>query len=1783
MKKRFLSILATLCLCLTLLPATALADSSVDRPPLQVDSWAGLQENIIQSEDKEDNVINIQLTKGIIWDRGSIVIPEGKTVTLDLNGCKIDANKSGTAIQVFGTLTINNSGESQSGMLDTGPAGGAIMNGTATSGSPAGGIYIAPGGQVTMNGGWIALCKTSLSNKVNGNTNYYGSGGVYISENASFTMNSGIIQDCTTDIDKTSDVTAGSVVNNGTFTIGTFVNITFGYQSTIPKVPSVYNCEKGIFTSNSGFVYGNITNKGTIQRTTPIPNDANIKGFAGTVTNRGSITGGKFSGTVTNNNLISGGTFLNTVSNVTSATISNGTFSSEVTNKGSITGGTFSGMVKNSQGKITNGTFTGTVENKNGEMLGKISGGDFSKANITNGRYTVDITIGQNMTIRSGDAKQIGLIVQDMTPVVVTADDGYYFPVDYPVAEKDGVTVTRNSASQVTVSGMPYFNVDITLKDATAKTKAATPSAVFTATDSDTGKLTDVDSGMQYSLDKGATWKNINGSSAELTGLTSSTEIWIIKKGGETALDSAIQTIKLTQAATPNATFAATGTSTGTLNGVTSGMQYRIGKGEWSDITGGSAALNGLSKGSVIHVRRTGGENTLFSQSQDITLAQAEKPNATFTATDASTGTLSGVTTGMKYKIGNGGWNEISSNADISLNDLSACTISVMQRGGEKLDSETQTIQVTKPNAPAVTAQNCINGNDGKLTGVNNTMEYRSSGAGSWIAIDGSEIPDLAAGSYEVRYKANGTALASAPQTVTIGSYAAQLTKSNNDVSYYDSLKAAVDAATSNSGSTVKLLQNCTSGQISITDECNFTIDLNGKTINSTDTALIRLETDRRQQSIQLINTASQNAAVHANQAVYLSQNSHLTIGTPDGSSKILFELSDTLFTAGDNSNGTTITIYGGTYKTIGDWAVSVQNKGAAATIYGGTFIGTNAGVRLHNNTSPIDTLTIYGGTFYADKSEGFGLRVSGSQSKALLQGGTYASICVTDSNTLSSILSEGYAYKDNTNNWVNNPNGNSLAKVMVQKAPIQNLSVIAPAETVYGQPVSITATPTLLNSSSEVSYKWYQGNDEISDANESVYNTAVGLDAGSYTFRCEVSCDGYITSKSVDLKVSKADCQITPPAAKENLVYTGKEQALITAGKADGGTMKYSLNGTDWQDTVPVGTNAGTYTVQYQVIGDGNHNNTKPASVSVTIARQLVEVPEADATVFTYDGEKKTYTIAENDNYTVANTEQTNAGTYTVTVTLKDTENFVWNDKTDAMKEFPFVIAPAKVTVTIKDKSAYVGSKTAPDLRNPEEDKDYTISGLIGEDTLTGRVKLKYNPATPDLTKVSDMTQITDNGSTLANSNYDVTYVEGKLTVTHRPSSGGSSSGSSTVKTETTKNDDGSTTKTETKKDGTVIETTTGKDGSVTKIETKAETKPDGTKAETKSETVTNKDGSKIESETRTETKKDGTVTESKTETITSKDGTKSETKSETKTDKNGVTSGTETTKTTTANGSTGMTVTTIKNGESKTAAEAKVSSKAVEDAKKNGEAVKAPVEVKASRNSNTAPTVKVELPKNSGETKVEIPVSNVKPGTVAVLVHPDGTEEILKDSIPTEDGIRLTVDGNATVKIVDNSKGFIDIRDHWAEDAIDFVSARGLVNGMSATIYAPNNSTTRAQLWTILARQNDVDLTGGSIWYEKAQNWAKEKGISDGTNPNGTINRAQMVTMLWRAMGQPAPTAAATFTDVSADSYYAQAVAWAIENGITTGVGGGRFDPNSTCTRAQIATFLYRLYLSR
>lgn len=268
--------------------------------------------------------------------------------------------------------------------------------------------------------------------------------------------------------------------------------------------------------------------------------------------------------------------------------------------------------------------------------------------------------------------------------------------------------------------------------------------------------------------------------------------------------------------------------------------------------------------------------------------------------------------------------------------------------------------------------------------------------------------------------------------------------------------------------------------------------------------------------------------------------------------------------------------------------------------------------------------------------------------------------------------------------------------------------------------------------------------------------------------------------------------------------------------------------------------------------------------------------------------------------------------------------------------------------------------------------------------------------------------------------------------------------------------------------------------------------------------------------------------------------------------------------------------TVKTDENGNTQT--DVKVSDKALSDAKKSGEAVKIPTGVKAGEDSNSAPVVKIDLPKNAGETKIEVPVDNVSSGTVAVIVHEDGTEEILSSSKPTEDGLEFTIDGSATIKVIDNSKTFVDTGDHWAKGAIDYISARDLVSGVGDKLFAPDLTATRAQLWTILARMNGETVTGGQTWYELPQLWAKKNGVSDGTDPNGTITRAQLVTMLWRTAGSPTAGSETKFTDVPADSYYAQAVAWAAANGITTGVGSGRFDPEAPCTRAQLATFLYQ-----
>ena len=280
-----------------------------------------------------------------------------------------------------------------------------------------------------------------------------------------------------------------------------------------------------------------------------------------------------------------------------------------------------------------------------------------------------------------------------------------------------------------------------------------------------------------------------------------------------------------------------------------------------------------------------------------------------------------------------------------------------------------------------------------------------------------------------------------------------------------------------------------------------------------------------------------------------------------------------------------------------------------------------------------------------------------------------------------------------------------------------------------------------------------------------------------------------------------------------------------------------------------------------------------------------------------------------------------------------------------------------------------------------------------------------------------------------------------------------------------------------------------------------------------------------------------------------------------------------TETTKT-----PTGITGTTVSKEGEITSVSASVPTSAVKAAEKSGETITLPVEVPAAESPKDAVEVKIDIPASVDSLTVEIPVSNMSSGTVAILVHSDGTEEILKSSAMGENGLLVTLEEDAVIKIVDNSKEFSDVHavDHWAKEAIDFVSSRELFNGTTETTFTPDAPTTRAQLMTVLARLDGTDTSGSAL--EKGLAWAVENGISDGSNPSGTISRQQLAVMLWRYAGSPAAESETlNFTDADQVSDYAQeAMRWATENGILNGYANGSLNPLGTATRAHVAQMI-------
>ena len=237
--------------------------------------------------------------------------------------------------------------------------------------------------------------------------------------------------------------------------------------------------------------------------------------------------------------------------------------------------------------------------------------------------------------------------------------------------------------------------------------------------------------------------------------------------------------------------------------------------------------------------------------------------------------------------------------------------------------------------------------------------------------------------------------------------------------------------------------------------------------------------------------------------------------------------------------------------------------------------------------------------------------------------------------------------------------------------------------------------------------------------------------------------------------------------------------------------------------------------------------------------------------------------------------------------------------------------------------------------------------------------------------------------------------------------------------------------------------------------------------------------------------------------------------------------------------------------------------------------------------------------------------PKHPAKGSTVIITVEPDEGYELDEITVTDKDGnnLKLTdkgdgkysftmpsgkVDIDATFKKLVETSPFADVStDAYYYEAVKWAAENNITGGIGNGLFGPDLTCSRGQIVTFLWRAagspapkalSTFTDVASDAYYAKAVAWAVENGVTTGTgdgkfSPDAPCTRGQAVTFLWRALGQLAGDTA-SFSDVPADSYFAQAVAWAAANGVTTGVGNNLFAPGGDCTRAQIVTFLWRAY---
>ena len=684
---------------------------------------------------------------------------------------------------------------------------------------------------------------------------------------------------------------------------------------------------------------------------------------------------------------------------------------------------------------------------------------------------------------------------------------------------------------------------------------------------------------------------------------------------------------------------------------------------------------------------------------------------------------------------------------------------------------------------------------------------------------------------------------------------------------------------------------------------------------------------------------------------------------------------------------------------------------------------------------------------------------------------------------------------------------------------------------------------------------------------------------AGSYTLT--ISGNGnYTGTKTVEWKILPKTIANPTIEVGSGGIYDKTAKTPSVVVKDDGTSIPDSEYTVSYENN----TNAGTATVKITDKENGNYtvncsstfeiqkapaliletiNVTATAGVAKTITVPLTGLMPEDANISGYvTGTMNGFALVSGDNiephfiYDV--TEDSTKGTITATVTIKS-QNY--EDST------------ATVSLTLTPKAIPVGAPTLSKSLLTYGDKlgDITLSGSMmdGEAEVEGTFSWVSPEDKPSTTEkyVAIWVFTPKDKNTYATVRGETNITVNKATPTGKPEY-------TAITTSGKKLSDASLTQTETSFSvpGTVAwklpaDTEVTANTAYEWVFTPNDT--DNYNTLTGTITLWHKSSSGTSS---------GSVTPgTKTDTVKNPDG--STTKTETKADG----SKTETTTASSGGGSTGTTVTkTDAKGNTTTEASAKLSDRDVKEAQEKGEAVTVPVKgIAAAKDANAAAKIKIDVPNNANKTTVEIPVENVTSGTVAVIVHEDGTEELVKDSKPTEHGVQLELSGSTTVKIIDNSKTFDDTKDHWSRDEVNFVAARDLFQGVGENRFGVSETMTRGMVNTVLARLADVDTTPGQgqAWYEVGTDWAKKNGISDGTNPTAPVTREQLATLLYRYAGSPSVSGTLHAADAASVSDYAEdALLWANQNGIVNGVGSNTIAPKDNAQRAQVAAMLAR-----